>query len=281
MKFIEGKTFGEERALYNLKDAVVDKCNFEGEEDGESALKEARNIKVTNSTFKLRYPLWHVNTFTIDKVTLDDTARAPLWYCKNGNIKNVTIRCVKALRETCDVNIDSADIQSTEFGWKCDNIKMTNTTITSEYLFFDSKNITLKEVTMKGKYSFQYIENLTIENCNLDTKDAFWHTDNVVVKNSTIKGEYLAWFASNITFINCIIIGTQPLCYCKNLKLINCTMIDCDLSFEYSDVDATIIGVVESIKNPSSGKIVADKINKIILEDSIMDNNCIIIDKSK
>lgn len=97
-----------------------------------------------------------------------------------------------------------------------------------------------------GKYSFQYCKNLTIENSYLDTKDAFWHSENVVIKDSYVKGEYLAWYAKNVTFINCTIEGTQPLCYCKNLVLKDCKMIKTDLSFENSEVNASIIGHIES-----------------------------------
>ena len=56
---IENKTFDEERALYNLKDTEVRNCTFAGPQDGESVLKETRNIRVVNSKFSLRYPLWH------------------------------------------------------------------------------------------------------------------------------------------------------------------------------------------------------------------------------
>ena len=100
---------------------------------------------------------------------------------------------------------------------------------------------------------------------------------NVVVKNSLVKGEYLGWFSDGLTLINCKIIGTQPLCYCKNLKLINCTMEETDLSFEYSEVYAGIKGNIMSIKNPKSGRIVADSIGEIIKEDSIMEDTCDIV----
>jgi hypothetical protein len=123
---------------------------------------------------------------------------------------------------------------------------------------------------MKGKYSFQYVDGLTIENCDLDTKDAFWHSKNVTVKTSTIKGEYLGWFSENVTLINCRIIGTQPLCYCKGLKLVNCTMEGCDLSFEYSDVEADVIGSIDSVKNPKSGTITCDGVGEVIMGDAVM-----------
>ena len=103
-----------------------------------------------------------------------------------------------------------------------------------------SERLYFRDVRMKGKYSFQYIADSVFENCMFDTKDAFWHAKNIVVRNSVVKGEYLAWYSENITFEHCKIIGTQPLCYCKNLKLIDCEMVDTDLSFERSDVEATL-----------------------------------------
>ena len=45
-------------------------------------------------------------------------------------------------------------------------------------------------------------------------------------------------------------------------------MENCDLSFEYSDVNAEIKGEILSVKNPKSGKIVADGYGEIILKDS-------------
>ena len=57
MNLIENKTFDLERSLYNLKDTRVYNCVFKGENDGESVLKEARNIEVDSCSFSLRYPL--------------------------------------------------------------------------------------------------------------------------------------------------------------------------------------------------------------------------------
>ena len=140
-----------------------------------------------------------------------------------------------------------------------------------------AKNLDFKDVEFRGKYSFQYIENSVFEYCNFDTKDAFWHAKNLTVKNSTVKGEYLAWYCENVTFENCTIIGTQPLCYCKNLRLINCRMIDCDLSFEKSTVDAEVLGHIHSVKNAEGGKITADTIGEIIAEAGC----CEIIERQK
>ena len=281
MNIIQNQTYDNERALYHLKDYVVSECTFMGPNDGESVLKECRNVIVNYCNFSLRYPLWHAEKYEINNCSFDSKSRAPIWYCYNGSMNNVTIRSVKAVRECTGISILNSDIESQEFGWKSKNIKISNTKIVSEYLFLDSKDIEIDHIEFKGKYSFQYVENVKISNSNLDTKDAFWHSNNVTVTNSVVKGEYLGWFSNNLTLINCKIIGTQPLCYCKNLKLIDCEMINCDLSFEYSEVHASIKGHMDSIKNPRSGKIIVDSVGEIIKENPVMECNAEIIINKK
>ena len=92
--------------------------------------------------------------------------------------------------------------------------------------------------------------------------------------DSVVKGEYLAWYASNIRFVRCRISGTQPLCYCKGLILEDCTMEGCDLSFENSEVTATINGRIDSVKNPVCGAITADEIGEIIIDEFKRDGEC-------
>lgn len=270
---IINKQFDEERALYNLTDADVISCIFAGSADGESVLKEARNINVTNTSFSLRYPLWHVKGFNMEHCTMDEKTRAAIWYSDNAVITHSVLDGIKAVRECNNITINNCQINSEEFGWKSSDIALNDTTVNSAYIFFDSQNITLNNVKMSGKYSFQYVKNLEINDSYLDTKDAFWHSENITVKNSVVKGEYLAWFSKGLTLINCKIIGTQPLCYCSDLTLIDCTMENTDLSFEYSDVCATVKGHIDSVKNPKSGTITADSVGEIIFGDAVMECN--------
>ena len=51
----------------------------------------------------------------------------------------------------------------------------------------------------------------------------------------------------------------------------------CDRAFEYSDVDATIKGHIESITNPRSGTIRADSIGEIIQGNEVMECNANIV----
>ncbi len=268
---IIGQQFDEERALYHLTHGQVTNCRFAGPADGESVLKEARDVALEGCDFSLRYPLWHVEGFSMTDCRMDELTRAAIWYAKDGIITNSTLGGIKAVRECSNIQIQGSTIVSQEFGWKSDRVTLTDCDLTAEYVFFDSRDVKLDRVRMKGKYSFQYMENLEINDSYLDTKDAFWHSKNVTVRNSTVKGEYLAWFSEGLTLINCHIIGTQPLCYCKDLKLVNCTMEGTDLSFEYSDVEATVSGHIDSVKNPRSGSITADSVGEVIFGDAVME----------
>lgn len=276
---IAKRQFDEERALYNLQNADVEECVFAGPADGESVLKESGDVHLKECNFSLRYPLWHVKTFTMENCEMDELTRAAIWYASDGVICHSILGGIKAVRECERIRLDSCHIVSQEFGWKSKEITLTDSDIESEYLFFDSRDVKLERVKMKGKYSFQYMKNLEISDCVLDTKDAFWHSENVTVKNSVVKGEYLAWFSDGLTLIDCKIIGTQPLCYCKNLKLINCTMEDTDLSFEYSEVEADVRGHVVSIKNPKSGTITVDSVGEIIKEAPVMECTAKIVER--
>ncbi|MCM1507521.1 MAG: DUF3737 family protein [Ruminococcus flavefaciens] len=267
MKIIVNKTFDEERALYNSDGIVLKNCAFDGIADGESALKESRNIQVYNCYCNLCYPFWHDKNIKIIDSEMTELCRAGLWYSSDIEVNGSKLHGIKALRECSDVKINNCDIISTEFGWSVNNISMTDCHATSEYFMMRSSGLNFRNVTLNGKYSFQYINNSLFEDCNFNTKDAFWHAENITVRNSVVRGEYLAWYSKNITFENCIIIGTQPFCYCDGLKLINCEMHDTDLCFEKSEVEAYITTPVISIKNAKSGSISVPEVNEIICDD--------------
>ena len=278
MKIIENQTFDQERAFYGSDGVTVRGCEFCGAADGESAFKESKNITVEGCRWELRYPFWHDENVDVRETVFEATCRAPFWYSSGVKIFASGLHGTKAFRECDNVNIRSADIISDEFGWYCRNVDIANSSASGEYFLMHTAGVTLKSFSLKGKYSFQYVTDAVIENCNLDTKDAFWHAKRVTVKNSTVKGEYLAWYAEDITFINCRIIGTQPLCYCKGLRLIDCEMIDADLAFEKSEVEAILKAPIISIKNPASGSITVPSVQDTIIDDP--NSRCVITLKS-
>ena len=267
MQVIQDKTFDMERALYGSRHVVIKNCAFDGPADGESALKECSDVQVDHSFFNLRYPFWHNHGLKIHDSEMTALCRAALWYSDDIDITDTKLHGIKALRECSRVKMRGCDVISPEFGWSVQGLEMEDCTAESEYFMMRSSHLNFKNVRMKGKYSFQYIEDSVFESCVFDTKDAFWHAKNTVVRDSIVKGEYLAWYCENVTFENCKITGTQPLCYCKNLKLIDCEMIDADLAFERSEVEATITTPVLSIKNPYAGRIAVPAVKEIIRDD--------------
>lgn len=252
---ISDKQTDLERAFYASKNTLFNNITVYGPADGESAFKESKNISVINSNLNLRYPLWHIDDLELDCVNFASTSRAPIWYGKNIEAKRINIYSVKAFRECSNIKLEMSGLVSDEVFWKCKNIDINQCTIDGFYAFFESENIKMNQSMFKGKYAFQYIKNSELVDCNLDTKDCLWHSKNVTVRGCTLKGEYLGWYSENLTLINCHIVGTQPLCYCKKLKLVNCTFLNADLAFEYSEVEGSIIGKIDSIKNPLKGHI--------------------------
>ena len=132
------------------------------------------------------------------------------------------------------------------------------------------RNIKVDGLESDAKYVFQYSRDIEIRNAKIDTKDSFWEVENVTVYDSVLNGEFLGWHSRGLRLVNCHISGEQPLCYAKDLVLENCTFDpECDRAFEYSTVQADIRGHIKSVKNPASGKIVADSIGEIILDENI------------
>ena len=267
METIKNQTFDQERALYGSNGIEVVDCAFDGPVDGESAFKEGRDISVKNCFFNLRYPFWHDDRLKIKGSEMTELCRAALWYSHDIEITDTKLHGIKALRECSRVKMQGCDVISPEFGWSVQEIEMKDCSVQGEYFMMRSDRLRFEDVQLHGKYSFQYIQDSIFEHCDFDTKDAFWHARNVTIRNSVVKGEYLAWYCENVTFDHCKIIGTQPLCYCKNLRLIDCEMVDTDLSFEKSEVEATITAPILSIKNPLSGRIVVPAVGEIIRDD--------------
>lgn len=264
LKTVENQTFELERSLYGVKETLVSSCRFEGKADGESPLKETEDVIVSDCYFDLRYALWHTTYADVLKTTFTKNARAPFWYGKYVKLLESTSEAVKIFRECKDVIVQNSTVNSEEPFWRCNDVTIVDSTISGFYAFIESKKIKLNHIEFSGKYALQYCNKVEILDSNFDTKDAFWHCKNVVVKNSVIKGEYIGWYSENLTFVDCTIESHQPFCYAKNIKLINCKMPNCDLAFENSTAKVSLIGEVDSVKNPKKLIMKSGSIKKII-----------------
>lgn len=269
MEKIIGKEFGGERPLYRKKDLYLEDVVIR---PGESGLKETANITAVKCRFEGKYPLWECDGFVVKDSILTVGARSGLWYSRGGELYNTIIDAPKTFRRMTGIKMRDCWIPGgSETFWDCSDIDVKDCQIErADYVFMHCENIVLENVKLQGNYGFQYAKNVVIKNCVLNSKDSFWEAENVEVYDSVINGEYLAWYSKNLKLVRCHITETQPLCYCEGLVMEDCTFgSDCDLAFEYSDVEATVKGHVVSIKNPRSGHIHVGSVGEIIIDENI------------
>lgn len=264
-EYIQERLTGE-RALFQCRDAVISYCTFA---DGESPLKESSNLKIDHSLFEWKYPLWYSKDVEVTDSTLYENARAGIWYTDNIKMTNIALQAPKTFRRCNGIELSNVTIpQADETLWNCNDIKMTHVSATGNYFGMNSSNIELEDFSLSGNYAFDGGRNITIRNSKLLTKDAFWNCDSVTVINSFIGGQYVGWNSKNITFIDCTIESDQGFCYMDNVVLKNCRLLNTDLAFEYCTVDADVKGKIDSVKNPISGRIKADRIGEIIFDNT-------------
>ena len=263
-------TYKGERALFALKDADIVGCTFE---DGESPLKESRNLRITNTTFKWKYPIWYCENIVCHNLIIEETARSGIWYTKNIKMFNCDISSPKTFRHAEGVFLDHCKIPNAqETFWNCRDIRLENIEIKGDYLGLNCDGVKIANLYLDGNYAFDGAKNIFIRDSVLNTKDAFWNSENVTIINSKIIGEYFGWNSKNVTLINCEVESHQGFCYMNNLKMVRCKIINSDLCFEYcDDLDIDIVGSVDSIKNPYSGIIRADNIKEVIMDEKFID----------
>ncbi len=279
LRYNEEKFTGE-RALFQSTDLEIDSCIFD---DGESPLKESRNLIIKNSSFKWKYPLWYCHNVKVTDSIMFEMARAGIWYTDNITMKDITIQAPKAFRRSNKIKLENIVMSdASETLWNCSEVKLTNVTAKGDYFAMGSSDIEIDGFTLVGNYGFDGVKNLTIRNAKLLTKDAFWNCENVTVYDSHISGEYIGWNSKNVTFINCTVESNQGMCYMENLVMKDCKVLNTDLAFEYSTVDVTATGKIDSVKNPYSGKIFANDIGEIIFDNPEMEaSNTEIVNNGK
>lgn len=261
--------FTGERALFMSRDLKIYDSIFD---NGESPLKESRDIELYGCMFKWKYPLWYCNNILAKDCTWFEMGRAGVWYSNNVSVENAIVEAPKNFRRCDGLKLRNVNFpNASETLWNCNNVNMENVSARGDYFAMGTNNIKVDGFELVGNYSFDGCTNVEVRNAKMLSKDAFWNCDNVVVYDSFISGEYLGWNAKNLTLINCTIESLQGMCYIGNLVMKNCKLINTTLAFEYSNVDADITSTIDSVLNPSSGTIKADKIKELILEKDKID----------
>ncbi len=262
--------FKGERALYAEDGARIYDSIFD---EGESPLKESKNIEIYDSQFKWKYPIWYSDHVKVSNCNWFEMARSGVWYTNDIYIKDSLITAPKNFRRCDGVILENVDLTNAEETfWMCKNIKLKDVTAKGHYFAMNSENIEIENMRLDGNYSFDGGKNISVKNSVILSKDAFWNTENVTVYDSYICGEYLGWNAKNLTFVNCTIESLQGLCYIDELTMKNCKLINTTLSFEYAkNIDAEITNRIDSVFNPISGTIKAAEIEILIVEKDMVD----------
>ena len=232
MELVKQAYLKGERALFKSHDLKVEDSIFA---DGESPLKESDHIDISGSIFKWKYPLWYCNHINVENSTLLETARSGIWYTHHINIKDSVIDAPKTFRRGTHISLENVNmVNAQETLWKCSDIKLYNVVAKGDYFGMNSENIESDGLNLSGNYCFDG--------------------------------------GKNITFVNCTIESLQGLCYIEGLKMVNCKLINTTLAFEFcKDIDAQIVSHIDSITNPISGKISAQSIGEMIIDDQIID----------
>ncbi len=269
MKIIKRGYYVGERPLFGERDLVLEDTIFT---DGESPLKESADIKLYGCMFKWKYPLWYSKNIYAKNCVWFEMARAGVWYTDNVTVEDCQIEAPKNFRRCRGVRLKNVSLpNAAETLWSCRDVTLEQATVKGDYLAMNSEDMKIDGLTLYGNYPFDGAKNVEIRNSRLISKDAFWNSENVTVRDSFISGEYLGWNAKNLTLINCTVESLQGLCYIDNLIMKNCKLINTTLAFEYSTVEADITGGIDSVLNPSGGRITADSIGELIVEKDKVD----------
>ena len=261
--------FAGERALFGARNMIIEDSIFH---DGESPLKESADIELVGSMFKWKYPLWYAKNITAKNCTWFDMARAGVWYTDHMLAEDCAIEAPKNFRRCRDLTLRRVSIpNAAETLWSCREVRLEDVTAKGDYFAMNSEDMVIDGLTLYGNYSFDGARNVVIRNSKLLSKDSFWNSENVTAENCFISGEYLGWNARNLTLIDCTVESLQGMCYIDGLVMKNCKTLNTTLAFEYSSVDAELTGRVDSVFNPSSGRITADEIGELILDPDRID----------
>lgn len=272
MQIIEGGLYTGERALFSSRELDIRGAEFA---DGESPLKESERIRLDGCRFEWKYPLWYCKDVSVRGTVLEESARSGIWYTRNITMNGCDIKAPKTFRRSETILLKSCKLpNASETLWSCKDVSLYDVFVIGDYFGMNCVGVEADKLDIEGNYAFDGGMNIRIRNSRLISKDAFWNCENVEVYDSVIVGEYLGWNSRNVKFVNCTIESNQGLCYMDGVTLINCRLLNTDLCFEYcSDVSADIASDVISVKNPISGRIVADGIGEIIHDEEYVDTS--------
>lgn len=269
MQEIKEQRLTGERALFRSKDLSIEYSIFA---DGESPLKESRDISLKNTSFQWKYPLWYCRNIAVQDCDFAEMARAGIWYTDNITVADTLYEAPKGFRRVKGLTLRNVDLpHAEETLWHCSDVTLENVVAKGDYFAMNCDHMKLDQFRLVGNYCFDGCHDVEVHHAKMLSKDAFWNCENIMVYDSYICGEYLGWNSRNVTFVNCVIESLQGMCYMDDVVMKNCRLLNTTLAFEYSTADVETAGRIESVKNPSAGVIRAGEIGELILNEKEID----------
>ncbi len=269
MKEIQNEHFSGERALYQANGLKISGTSFGY---GESPLKRSSYIKLSDSTFSSKFPLWHSEMIKLKNCMMTEDGRAAIWYSKEVGADDIIVEAPKCFRRCSGLSLRNVSFPNgDEVLWKCNNVRLDRVKVNGDYFAMDCDGMEISGLELTGGYAFDGVKNVTVRDSVINCRDAFWNCENVIIYNSTIKGKCFGWHSKNISLVNCTVESREGLCGIDNLMMKNCKMPNTSFAFEYSTINVDIVGNIDSVRNPRGGIIKADSIGVIILEQEKID----------
>lgn len=270
MKEILNERFSGERALFQRNGLRISGTVF-GE--GEAPLKHNAYIELSDCTFDAKYPVWYSENVKLINCTVRESGSEGIWYSTEVNISDSLIESAKCFRHSNGISMRNVVFTNgDETLWKCSNVRMDNVRVKGDYFAMDCDGMEISGLELDGGNAFDGVKNITVRKSVINGNDCFWNCQNVMIYDSVIKGKCFGWNSRNITLVNCTVESLQGMCFMENLVLKNCKLPHTTLAFEYSEnISADIKGVIDSVKNPAGGLIMAESIGEIIMENENVD----------
>lgn len=157
---VEEQVLEGERAGFASRGVQFRNCVFA---NGESPLKESRNIRLDACHFEWKYPLWYCENVEVRNSIWLEMARSGVWYTNNINVTDSVLQAPKNFRRCSNVALSNVTFtDAAETLWMCDGVRLSNVQAKGDYFGMNSQNLHIDGLSLTGNYSFDGAKNLEV-----------------------------------------------------------------------------------------------------------------------
>lgn len=171
MQEIKEQRLTGERALFRSKDLSIEYSIFA---DGESPLKESRDISLKNTSFQWKYPLWYCRNIAVQDCDFAEMARAGIWYTDNITVADTLYEAPKGFRRVKGLTLRNVDLpHAEETLWHCSDVTLENVVAKGDYFAMNCDHMKLDQFRLVGNYCFDGCHDVEVHHAKMLSKDAF------------------------------------------------------------------------------------------------------------